>query len=78
MDLLYFKSLCNYALNSRNGEIMAIMEVWENVPIFLMKSFKIGNKSLVFRTWKVKGKKEKTRIKYECLVCAKHYFVFFM
>lgn len=62
MDLLYFKSLCNYALNSRNGEIMAIMEVWENVPIFLMKSFKIGNKSLVFRTWKVKEKKRRQEL----------------
>lgn len=41
MDLLYFKSLYKYAVNSRNGEIMAIVEVWENVPNFLMKSFKI-------------------------------------
>lgn len=61
MDLLYFKRLYKYALSNRNGEIMAIVEVWENVPNFLMKSFKIENKSLVFRTWKVKEKNERSK-----------------
>lgn len=61
MDLLYFKRLYKCALSSRNGEIMAIMEIWENVLNFLMKSFKIGNKTLVFRTWKVKENNKRSK-----------------
>lgn len=62
MELLDFKDLYKHALNSENGGIMTIVEVWENVPNFLMKGFRIVvspcGKSLVFSPWKVRKERE--------------------
>ncbi|XP_040499373.1 beta-defensin 114 [Ursus americanus] len=32
---------------------MTVVEVWENVLNYLMKSFETGDKTLVFRPWKI-------------------------
>lgn len=42
MELLDLEGLYKYVLNSENGGIMTIVEVWGNVQNILMKGFKIG------------------------------------